>query len=543
MKRTLLLTFALFIGAITAGAQTFYDALTFGENTYVGSARSMGMGNAVTALGGDLGTIGINPAGSAVAGYSQTTISPSVTISSVNSKFSGDVTSNSSRKEDLVRYFVPNFGASFRFTTGASSALKSFTIGLVANSTNDYTSSAKASCTNSKSSKFAEFATGAQKLMSEGATLDYLDGDAAYDRYYKYWDVITGYRSGLVNHFGAKTDPTFLGACETLDGTNHYIPGELKQTSSVIKQGSKMDIIVNFGMNFNDRIYVGMNIGFPRATFTQKEVYYEEPIQPNLFPAYFDDGKGGAVATEYQGGRYQYSYTVSAMGIYAKLGVLALVGDNLRLGAAVQTPSSFNFTESWRNCAQSYFSKADYDVYAESPTGSNRYSMRSAAEANLGATYVFGKRALVSLDYEFTDYSFSRFGERDGDSWSVNPYEDLNDELKKRAGVSRTLRLGTEININDYLSFRCGYNRISCPEKDDDGKYYKDKTKSWTWGLGYSSKGAFFVDLAFKRTSYPSYTYYPFYDYGSPLGAEIKAPGVNSTRKLNNVVLTFGWRL
>ena len=51
--------------AVAAGAQTMYDAMNYSQNNYYGTARSMALGNAVTAVGGDLGTIG-----SAVAGYS-----------------------------------------------------------------------------------------------------------------------------------------------------------------------------------------------------------------------------------------------------------------------------------------------------------------------------------------------------------------------------------------------------------------------------------------------------------------------------------------
>ena len=67
--------------AVCGYAQTAYDALLFSENNYEGSARTVAMGNAFTALGGDLGSIGLNPAGSAVAGYSQITLTPALTFS------------------------------------------------------------------------------------------------------------------------------------------------------------------------------------------------------------------------------------------------------------------------------------------------------------------------------------------------------------------------------------------------------------------------------------------------------------------------------
>ena len=41
--------------AVAAGAQTWQDALLFSENYYSGTARGVGMGNALTAIGGDPG--------------------------------------------------------------------------------------------------------------------------------------------------------------------------------------------------------------------------------------------------------------------------------------------------------------------------------------------------------------------------------------------------------------------------------------------------------------------------------------------------------
>ena len=113
-------TALLSLTAVAAGAQTMYDGLTFSQNNYYGTARSIGMGNAMTAVGGDLGSIGINPAGSAVAGYSQFTITPNLTLSSMNSSYSAypvggvDKFVNEQGK-NLTRFSLPNFGATFNW--------------------------------------------------------------------------------------------------------------------------------------------------------------------------------------------------------------------------------------------------------------------------------------------------------------------------------------------------------------------------------------------------------------------------------------------
>ena len=62
MKRILAAVF-LSAMALQAGAQDWRDALNISENDYLGTARSVGMGNAMTAVGGDLGSLTFNPAG------------------------------------------------------------------------------------------------------------------------------------------------------------------------------------------------------------------------------------------------------------------------------------------------------------------------------------------------------------------------------------------------------------------------------------------------------------------------------------------------
>ena len=87
MKKITAISASLLV-ALTAGAQSMYDAMMFSQNNYYGTARTIALGNAVTALGGDLGTIGINPAGSAVSDFGQFELTPALTISSADAQFS-----------------------------------------------------------------------------------------------------------------------------------------------------------------------------------------------------------------------------------------------------------------------------------------------------------------------------------------------------------------------------------------------------------------------------------------------------------------------
>ena len=54
MKKISIIILTSLAVCLSAHAQSMYDAYTFSENNYMGTAKSVGLANAVTALGGDL---------------------------------------------------------------------------------------------------------------------------------------------------------------------------------------------------------------------------------------------------------------------------------------------------------------------------------------------------------------------------------------------------------------------------------------------------------------------------------------------------------
>ena len=63
MKKIMTLTALAMFVSMGAGAQTVYDATNIASKDLSGTARFVGMGGAMGALGGDISTIGTNPAG------------------------------------------------------------------------------------------------------------------------------------------------------------------------------------------------------------------------------------------------------------------------------------------------------------------------------------------------------------------------------------------------------------------------------------------------------------------------------------------------
>ena len=142
MKKQTIAILLLAAFAADAGAQTVADALRFSDNNYYGTARSISMGNAFTALGGDLGSISLNPAGSAVNNFSQATLTPNISIISSSAKYNAMPSIadmfGPATKNNTARFTMPNVGTIINMNTGNKIGLKSISFGIVANASANY---------------------------------------------------------------------------------------------------------------------------------------------------------------------------------------------------------------------------------------------------------------------------------------------------------------------------------------------------------------------------------------------------------------------
>lgn len=569
MKKIILSAGLLLAAATFAGAQNMYDAITFSRNNYYGTARSMALGNAVTALGGDLGMIGINPAGSAVAPYSQFVITPGLTISAVGSSYSiigeqplGDLYTSRFKES---RMNLPNLGLSFNIDMGNSRGLKSVTFAIVNNQTNNYNFYTEGFGTNDKTSIMGEFASSATGLLEA----DLRDGSSFRETDIP-WDILTAYQGGM---FGLlEEDGGYYGVTETAVHTPYGLQprviAPLAQTSIRSKRGSKNDLVMNIGFNISDKFYLGFNLGMPMARYRYSETFAEAAVDPSRFVLTYTGGN----ETNFVRGSYNYQYTADIGGVYAKVGFIARPARGLRIGAAFQTPTAYTVSETWQYFAQTSYSNVNYNDNASSPRGEYAYELRSPYVASFGAAYTFGKSGFISADYEITDYSVMRFREMHG-GWGRDEqaFRKENQTNKNFAGVSRSLRIGAEWRLNSEWFLRGGYSSTTSPERwwtnsdyvnvtaDDYAyeydkyyatrvknlvtpHYYGDRTRSWSAGLGYSSPGSFFLDAAVRMTRYPASTFAPYYDYLIVDETPCDSPRMYDDYDLWNVSLTMGWR-
>lgn len=595
MKKIIFVAISLACLAYTAGAQTMMDALNVCQNNYYGTARTIGLGNAVTAVGGDLGSVGINPAGSAVAGYSQITLTPGITISSTSSAYApsyadyyGARPSNPLPENQVfgavsrstrTRFNLPNVGLMMRFDTGRNYGLRAVTFGVVSNGTSNFTDEAAAGGINSGTSitgAFAAFATTNGNGRGNMMPGNILAVSSPFNTDF-YWNYVAAYWGGLINY--NRDAETYFGSAETVafDGGryDYFVKGELRQRHATQALGSKNDIVFNVGFDINDNVFVGINLGLPAMNYRFNQNFYESAYSDPLtdfvvYPEYI--GSDGKYVKEgpntFEQAKYQYAYNSSATGIYGKIGVIVLPTDNLRVGAAVQTPTAYTVREIWQVHEDCLFGDGTHHN-SNSPEGNYRYRLRGPYSINAGLAYTFGSSAMLSVDYEMADFSIMQY--RDESGRDDNNFYRVNRLNRLFCGVAHSVRAGVEVKPMPFLALRlggafrtdptCHYKDLSGVDVDAyiydryfdqfESGYYQISSRRYfnndnVWaisgGLGFISAGSFFADLAVRRTSYPATYTEPYAGYIDGPEVTVYSPSIRSMRRLWDVMLTLGWR-
>ena len=591
MKKTIL-AISLTLVAIHAAlrAQTMYDAMTFSQNNYYGTARSLGMGNALVAVGGDLGSIGLNPAGSAVAGYSQLTFTPGVSISSTGAAYAPSYIDDGVNvqvfgglnKNSRTKFVLPNIGTTLRIPTGRNYGLRAITFGFVSSLTDCYLQEFTALGREDKSSRFGSFAAYANvNADGRGSQMNptVLSQSNFFNNSGYLWNYLTAYDGGLINY---NSDAgTYYGSTEFKDyndDTGEYtysVPGTLSQYASNNNYGTKNDLMLNLGLNFSDKFYLGFNLGLPIIRYRSNEYYRESSVVPEDFPItpeYYSSSQHAFVAdplTNFISGVYQYNYSANGTGIYFKAGAIFLPTSSLRVGVSIQTPTAFTINESWQVSQASTFANATSSSSSYSPVGEYSYRLRTPYIIDAGLAWTFGSTALLSFDYELTDFSVMQYREISGNGHSDTFYR-VNRINSLFCGVSHQFRVGFEANVNPALKLRAGFNLKTDPERyytDSEGNFvdasvydtyfndyesgalfltnphfFKNSVKAFSLGIGYSSPGSFFADAAVRLTTLPV-TYYSFYSqYLASENGVLVSPCAQINRKLWDVAITVGWR-
>ncbi len=476
MKRSIkiLLAAILVIATTNAWAQTAWDAYRYSQQFNEGTARSVAMGNAMVALGGDMGAITINPAASGVYRYHEFVFTPSVTVAAGQADYLGTITSDSK-----TRFGVPNFGYVASFTTGRKkSGLINWNLAFAFNKTNNFTSRMSVSGRTAESSWLGSLANSTNGIYAPD-----MDMNSMNDPFYTSdagWTSILGWNTSLMDTL-PDSPYDYIAATENINGYDIAVGGELDQHFMKESIGSISEATLNFGGNISNKLFFGVNLGITSIWYKYNEIYSESAVNPNQFDSQFRDFS------------HYYGYSTSGTGVNLKAGLIYLPVKGLRLGASISTPTWMFLYEEWEEQMSANFADG-YSQSLTSPLGTYNYKLNSPFRWNIGAAYTFGKFGVVSIDYENANYSRMRLQEDYETDYAYDVFGEENRYIRNTFGSSNIIRAGIEINASQQLAIRGGYQYYSSGIKND-----KTSVQVGSLGLGYTARSGFFADIAYQK--------------------------------------------
>lgn len=124
MKTKYILLTLCTLGAMQMSAQTVYDGAALSQKDLNGTARFVGMGGAMGALGGDLTTMGVNPAGIGIYRSNDASLTMGYSITGAESNYGGFKQEN-----NKYRFSFDNAGVVISTKIGNQTALRYMNFG------------------------------------------------------------------------------------------------------------------------------------------------------------------------------------------------------------------------------------------------------------------------------------------------------------------------------------------------------------------------------------------------------------------------------
>lgn len=515
-KYTLFMVSALGMASV-ASAQTQYDAFRLSENELNGTARFVGMGGAMGALGADISVMGTNPAGIGLFRGHDLSTSFSFNSTQVKSDFNG-----TSMKEKKNQMSFDQIGFVYSTKIGNKTALRYFNFGFnyhKSNNLNKLFSVGGLLDGLSQTNQIANMIGGAVSDIGEIDNI-YNYGVKGHEKLPNPYDPVNS-NYPYLGVMGVRTELVAVGDNNTLKGWN----GDGNYYHSR-EEGGIQQYDFNVSFNVQDKMFFGLTLGvydvdYRRTTHYSEDIFDQNPEfqQPHI-------------------GYYELNNTfrTSGTGTNLKLGAIFRPIDDsaFRFGVAIHTPTWYRLTDIYNS---NVYSEMSYQVKNEAGEVVTKdfnanelisdyvggevlqdYRLTTPWKFNVNLGTVFGGIMAVGAEYEYTDYSSAKLYYSDGYEMS-NQNQYLSEDLK---GV-HTLRLGMETKLTSCFSVRAGYNfstqafketaykALNWNDMRTDTEYNnKFSQNTVTVGLGYRGR-LFYADFAYKYNLYKS-DFYSFSD-------------------------------
>ncbi len=500
MKRTYFLTLILAAAAVVrtqaqevAAVGDSYDAAALSTEDLNGTARYVGMGGAMDALGAEISTIGTNPAGIGMFRSGQVSTSFGLVSQQDAASFAGANKTNAS---------FDQIGVVLATRTGVDSYLN---FGFNYHKSRNFNQILFAAAKLNGSSQSLQTTLKDMNGLLTGNSLAYSQLD----------DLYLG--NMLLQKDAATGEEYVVGY-----GGDHY---DFNRAVS----GYIGSYDINLSGNIHNRLYLGLTVGISDVHYKDYSEYYEtlQPNQDNIDAVLISDQR-----------------SITGTGFNVKAGAIfrPVEESPFRVGLSIATPTFYKLT------ADNYTTIGS-NVDRSSAGADFRFNTPWKFGLSLGHT--IGSQVALGAVYEYADYSACDMRTIDGtyyddyygyyrdDSSSEHQMNRLTKQNLK--GVS-TLKLGAEFRPVSNVAVRLGYNHLTPMFNrsavrdqtiESPGVYYASTTDYTNWGstnrytagLGFTFE-KFRLDVAYQYTQRNG-DFYPFMSYYS--ADYISADGARQT--------------
>jgi hypothetical protein len=502
LKIVLAITGFVLLHANQISAQTFFweEALMLSRITSGGSARIQAMGGVQNSLGGDISSASYNPAGLGMYNRSDFSFTPGYIVNNSTSSFLGNNATGS--KSNL---FIPNIGIGFTNKKDATSGLLSGTFGISYNRTNDFNHTYSYSGENPTTSivdYFIDQANGAPESQF------YTGGDNYNTR------TELGYQNFLIGPKSILNPPG--------SPTEYFtdVSGVPLQSETIKTKGSQSQVSISYGVNFNDKFFVGGSLGLASLNYDEVKTYSEKFSDSN-------QPMSEMVLTQ--------NWSLSGSGVNLTLGTIFRPAERVQLGISIATPTAYTITDNFHSTMTTAWKNFPYatgevlkNEEGQTDQLTSNYNLSTPWRFSGGATYFIGKRGFISADVEYMKYSSATYSSDTGDDYTLD-----NKDIKEQLKSVVNLRFGGEYRLND-LRFRGGYSIMPDPFQHE--QYGVDRTlSSFSAGFGYRI-AKFYADFA-AVFGYGSYAYQPY----TFQNLNLPSPVVTFDNKSTKFMITIGF--
>lgn len=528
--------------SLPVAAQETYENANLTSTDLNGTARYVGMGGAMEALGADVSTIGSNPAGIGLFRRSQLSVSGGLLMQSNGKEYGDGKKTNASFDQIGFVYTTrasrgSNLNFGFNYTKG-----KNFDFLLNA--------SGKLGNGSQNNQSYLKHVLGSENYGG-------FDVRKKDDAYIGFASPQANFVSWTWNQLDYLYFNTLLPDATTAGKFNNYLADSY--TFDKASTGYVGNYDFNISGSIQDQFYLGL-------TFGLKDVHYDSESRYN---ERLSNGVGDVSVLDIR------RITGTGFDITAGIIVRPIASSPFRIGAYVKTPTWYDLTTSNVTRIDRNTNTGGKNDWGEVPN-SYDYKLWTPWKFGLSLGHTVGNYLALGLTYEFEDHS--TLDSRINDGGYYNDYygtyyetssadKSMNKHTKQALKGVSTLKMGAEYKPTSNLALRLGYNYIS-PKYNKDaqkdptivspGSAYSsstdfvnwDSTNRFTFGIGYQIN-KFNVDLAYQYSMQKG-TFYPFSTMnfsihdtatGNTTSYSNQAVGAKVDNNRGQLLLTVGYRL